>query len=135
MIPGQDAARPLRELTASVQDRYSTISSEHSSSYPNKSRELKDKDVITNTLYEQINKGRPEKIPDWKKVELMPIDEIEMENKQFTQKYEGVCVRSTVTLTEIKIMYNTYPMTRQTFGKISINPPSWKKRLLFRLTH
>ncbi|PCG88117.1 Hypothetical protein PENO1_112050 [Penicillium occitanis (nom. inval.)] len=89
MIPDQDAATPLRELTTSVRDLHSIISSEHSSSCPGKSREqLKAKDVIINTLHEQINKGRPEKIPDWKKVELMPIDEIEMENKQFTQMYE-----------------------------------------------
>ncbi|KAL3711151.1 hypothetical protein TMatcc_004949 [Talaromyces marneffei ATCC 18224] len=90
MIPDQDAVKSLRELTASVLDLCSIIRSEHSSSHPDKSREeLKAKDAIVNTLNEQISKGRPEKIPDWAKVELMPVDEIEMENKQFTQKYEG----------------------------------------------
>jgi hypothetical protein len=92
MIPDQDAVKSLRELTASVQDLCSIIRTEHSSSRPDKSREeLKAKDAIGKTLDEQINKGRPEKILDWKKVELMPVDEIEMENMKFTQKYEGVC--------------------------------------------
>lgn len=93
MILDQNAVKSLRELTASVQDLCDIISSKHSSSRPDKSRkELKANDVITNILNEQINKGRPEKILDWKKVELMPVNEIEIENKQFTQKYEGVCL-------------------------------------------
>ncbi|KUL87453.1 hypothetical protein ZTR_04741 [Talaromyces verruculosus] len=89
MIPDQDVVKSLHELTASVQDLYNIIRSEHSSSRPDKSREeLKAKDAIRKTLDEQINKGRPEKILDWKKVDLMPVDEIEMENMKFTQKYE-----------------------------------------------
>jgi hypothetical protein len=92
MKPDQDAVNSLRNLTASVQDLCSIIRSEHSSCRPDKSREeLKAKDEITKTIYEQIKNGRPEKVPDWAKVELMPVDEIEKENRQYTQKYEGMC--------------------------------------------
>ncbi|KAI7969948.1 hypothetical protein EIK77_000344 [Talaromyces pinophilus] len=89
MKPDQDAVNSLRNLTASVQDLCSIIRSEHSSCRPDKYREeLKAKDEITKTIYEQIKNGRPEKVPDWAKVELMPVDEIEKENRQYTQKYE-----------------------------------------------
>ncbi|KAE8552232.1 hypothetical protein EYB25_006126 [Talaromyces marneffei] len=91
MIPDQDAVKSVRELTASVQDLCNIIHSEHSSSRSDKSREeLKAKDAIRNTLDEQIKKGRPEKVLDWKKVELMPVDEIEIENEKLTQKYEDL---------------------------------------------
>ncbi|OKL62265.1 hypothetical protein UA08_02806 [Talaromyces atroroseus] len=86
----QDVVKSLRELTASVQDVCNTITSEYRTSHPDKLRaKVKAKDEVTNTLYEQISKGRPEKIMDWEKIELMPIDKIEMENKQYAQKYEG----------------------------------------------
>ena len=92
MIPNQDAVKSVRELRASVQDLSSIIRLEHCSSHSDKSREeLKAKDAIRNTLDEQIKNGRPEKVLDWKKVELMPADEIEIENMKSTQKYEGVC--------------------------------------------
>lgn len=88
--PNQDVVQSLRELTASVQHLRNIISSE----YPDKSRAgLKAKDAIVNTLDEQISKGRPAKIMDWEKVELMSVDEIEMETKRYTEKYEGVLSR------------------------------------------
>lgn len=91
MIPDQDVVKSLRELTTSVQNLVDIISSEYRNSPPDKSRAaLKVKDEIVNTIHEQRRNGRPEKITDWKEIELMPVDEIEMENKQHTQKYEGV---------------------------------------------
>lgn len=89
----QDIVNSLRELTAKVQDLCNTLTPEK----PDRSRaKLKEKDAVTNTIHEQINNSRPEKILDWEKVELMTVDDIEKENQQYTQKYEGVCVSPTI---------------------------------------
>lgn len=83
----QDLVTSLRELTTKVQDICNILTPEN----PDKSRaKLKEKDTITKTLYEQIDNGRPEKILDWEKVELMAVEDIEKENEQYTQKYESV---------------------------------------------
>lgn len=82
--PDQDV---VRELTAKVQELCNILTPET----PDKSRAaLKAKDAVLNTFEEQIKNGRPEKILDWEKVELLPVEDIEKEDKQYTQKYEGV---------------------------------------------
>lgn len=91
MIPDQDNVKSLRELTASVQELCNAIISGSRISHPNKSRAgLKARDAVSNTIYEEINMGRPEKIMNWEEVELMSVSDIEMETKQYTQMYEGV---------------------------------------------
>lgn len=96
MILDQDVVKSLRELTASVQDLCNIISSEHSISQSRVG--IKENDEIVKVLNEQLSEGQPEKIMDWEKVELMPVDEIETENKQYTQKYEGVCLSFHITI-------------------------------------
>lgn len=83
----QDTVTSLRELATKVQDLCNILTPE----IPDKSRaKLKEKDTVVNMLHEQINNGRPEKILDWEKVELMAVDDIEKENEQYTQKLESV---------------------------------------------
>lgn len=90
MMTDQDLVKSLCELTASVQDLCNAIGSEHGNSQPKKSRvELKARDAISTTIHEEISKGKPAKIMDWEEVKVTPIPEIEMENKQYAQKYEG----------------------------------------------
>lgn len=82
--PDQDV---VRELTAKVQELCNILTPET----PDKSRAaLKAKDAVFNTFEEQIKNGRPEKILDWEKVDMLPVEDIEKEDKQYTQKYEGV---------------------------------------------
>lgn len=82
--PDQDV---VRELTAKVQELCNILTPET----PDKSRAaLKAKDAVLNTFEEQIKNGRPEKILDWEKVDMLPVEDIEKEDKQYTQKYEGV---------------------------------------------
>lgn len=90
MSTDQDIADSLLELKASVQDLVDIISPEYHNSSTKKSRAaLQAKDEISRAISEQIENGLPEKIPDWKEMEPLPVDEIEMENKRFAQKYEG----------------------------------------------
>lgn len=90
MPADQDVVESLRELKSSVQDLVNIISPAHHISHPEKTRaSLRAKDEISKAIYEKIEKGIPEEIPDWKENELMPADEIEMENKRFAQIYEG----------------------------------------------
>jgi hypothetical protein len=87
ITPDQDVAKTLHELTAKVQELCIILTPEKS----DKSRAaLKEKDVVSKTLREQLNNGRPERVMDWEKVELLPVDDIEKENKQYTQRYEGL---------------------------------------------
>lgn len=82
--PDQDV---VHELTAKVQELCNILTPET----PDKSRAaLKAKDAVLNTFEEQIKNGRPEKILDWEKVDMLPVEDIEKEDKQYTQKYEGV---------------------------------------------
>ncbi|PCH05615.1 Hypothetical protein PENO1_021550 [Penicillium occitanis (nom. inval.)] len=85
ITPDQDIAQSVRELTAKVQELCNILTPET----PDKSRAaLKAKDAVSITIHEQVKNGRPEKILDWEKVELLPVEEIEKEDKQYTQKYE-----------------------------------------------
>jgi hypothetical protein len=65
---------------------------------------------------------------DWEKVELLPVDEIEMENKRYTEKYEGVLSR--VSDREGILTYSW-----QISGKTSMNQPSRKSKLRLKPIH
>jgi hypothetical protein len=87
ITPDQDIAQSVRELTAKVQELCNILTPET----PDISRAaLKAKDAVSITINEQVKNGRPEKILDWEKFELLPVEEIEKEDKQYTQKYEGL---------------------------------------------
>lgn len=86
ITPDKDIAQSVRELTAKVQELCNILTPET----PNKSRAALKANAVSSTLDEQVKNGRPEKILDWEKVDLLPVEEIEKENKQYTQRYEGV---------------------------------------------
>lgn len=112
MIPDQANVKPLRELTASVQELCNTTISGSRISHPNKSRaELKVLDAVSNTIHEEINMGRPGKIMDWEELELMSVDDIEMETKQYTQIYEGVSFSFNTTRTGDNVLTCFYIYT------------------------
>lgn len=106
MTPDQVTVKSLSELTASIQNLCNTISSEYHNNHPNNSRAgPKSNDAISSTLHEEISKGRPGKIIDWEKVEPIPEDEIEMKNKLYAQKYEGLWLSFDVALVETAIIF------------------------------
>lgn len=87
ITPDQDVVNSLRELIVKVQELCNILTPED---FNYARAKLKAKDVISSTIYEQVDKGRPKEIQDWEKVELMSVDEIATEDKQYAQKYEGV---------------------------------------------
>lgn len=113
MIPDQEGnVKSLRELTASVQELRNTIISGSRISHPNKSRAgLQAQDAVSNTIYEEINMGRPEKIIDWEGVEPMSVDDIQMETKRYTQMYEGVSFSFHIARTGDNICFHVYTYT------------------------
>ncbi|KAH8698869.1 hypothetical protein BGW36DRAFT_460699 [Talaromyces proteolyticus] len=88
-ICDQDTVQSVRELTASVQGLLNTIILDRQNSSPVKSRkDAKERDEVVKAINEQCENGPPERVPDWKEIELMPVEEIETKRKGNAQKYE-----------------------------------------------
>ncbi|RAL03329.1 uncharacterized protein BO80DRAFT_377333 [Aspergillus ibericus CBS 121593] len=112
----QDA---VRDLTSCIQQLRSLINQENERRDPQRIRQLaKQNDPILKALDEEIDSGRPTQVVAWKKVQLMPQQDIDAENEAYMKRYTAFWEEFASTPVDKQVAEDAYELAFDQFPQV-----------------